>query len=153
MEVKQTWPDIPEAEMSVVATAVLVELEKIATRTEGAVVLALEGDLGAGKTTFSQVLATTLGVVETVTSPTFVIMKQYQTTNPTFAHVVHIDAYRIDDEAELAVLGWEELIQAKTTLVLLEWPSRVSGLLPEQYAVLSLDIADTTRTITLTYGI
>lgn len=97
---------------------------------EGAVVLGLSGDLGAGKTTFTQTLARILGVQEVVTSPTFVIQKQYVTEHPTFSLLVHIDAYRIEDPEELVVLGFKELLKRDRTLVVIEWAERVQPLIP-----------------------
>ncbi len=97
---------------------------------EGAVVIGLSGDLGAGKTTFTQTLARTLGVAEVVTSPTFVIQKQYVTEHPTFSLLVHIDAYRVEDPEELVVLGFKELLTRERTLVVIEWVERVRPLIP-----------------------
>ena len=62
----------------------------------GASILALYGDLGAGKTTFTQTLGEILGIKEDITSPTFVIMKRYQTANESFRSLIHIDAYRLN---------------------------------------------------------
>ena len=95
-----------------------------------ATVLALHGDLGAGKTTFTQCVARELGVVETVTSPTFVIMKSYATTDSRFKTLVHIDAYRLKASHELEILGWARLIDDPHTLICLEWPERIADILP-----------------------
>ena len=72
----------------------------------GATVLALHGELGAGKTTFTQTLARTLGVTDAVTSPTFVIMKLYELQHQSFETLIHIDAYRIEHSDEMRVLGF-----------------------------------------------
>lgn len=113
------------------------ELREYAERTvraleteEGAVILALSGDLGAGKTTFVQKVATVLGVHESVTSPTFVIMRSYATNHQRFAQLVHIDAYRLEHVDELGVLGFAELCTDPASLICIEWPERVSELLP-----------------------
>lgn len=152
MEEIARWPQTTEDAVPAVAEAVLTVLERAAATRTGAVVLTLQGDLGAGKTTFTQQLAQLLGVAETVTSPTFVILKQYQTTHATFSSLVHIDAYRIEDESELAVLGWEELCQRPGTLILLEWPSQVPNVLPDNRYTLTLDITGEERDVTLFYG-
>lgn len=93
-------------------------------------ILALRGDLGAGKTTFVQTIARELGVKETITSPTFVIMKKYELFNQSFKTVIHIDAYRLKDSRELEVLGWNELVANPTNLICIEWPERVEPLIP-----------------------
>ena len=94
------------------------------------VVLALSGDLGAGKTTFVQQLATILGITDTVNSPTFVIMKRYETDDSTFSKLVHIDAYRIEDSVEMKALHFSEIIQDKYNLVCIEWAEKIADLLP-----------------------
>lgn len=116
--------------------------------TDHAIVLALHGDLGAGKTTFTQILARELGVTETVTSPTFVIMKTYQTTDPWFTTLVHIDAYRLKNSRELMVLGWDEILVDPHTIVCIEWPERVEDSIPGYAHHVSLSFVDEThRTI------
>lgn len=97
---------------------------------DSAMVLALSGDLGAGKTTFAQGIARALGVEEQVTSPTFVIEKIYQLEGQKFSHLIHIDAYRLDDPHELEVLGWKEIIADPANLIVVEWPEKVAGLIP-----------------------
>ncbi len=118
-----------EAEIEEIAQEVLGLL---AASDSKATVLALEGDLGAGKTTLTKTLARALGVTETVVSPTFVIAKFYQPTKQGFEHLVHIDAYRIEDLNELGPIGWEEILQQPKTLVIVEWPEKIAGALPAQ---------------------
>lgn len=90
-----------------------------------AVVVGLSGHLGSGKTTFTQFVAKALGVDETVTSPTFVIMKAYETDNDHFHRLVHIDAYRLERPEELEALNFEKLIAEPHSLILIEWPENV----------------------------
>jgi tRNA threonylcarbamoyladenosine biosynthesis protein TsaE len=126
----------------------LLSLLQIKT-TNKATVLALSGDLGAGKTTFVQSLARDLGVVETVTSPTFVIMKRYDTTDKYFSSLVHIDAYRIEDIVEMKVLGFELILDEPNTLVCIEWAERIKDLLPEDCTHLKFVVgANESRIIT-----
>lgn len=116
--------------------------------TETATILTLAGDLGAGKTTLVQALARELGITEVVTSPTFVIMKFYETTNSVFTNLIHIDAYRILDVSELAALNFSNVLQSPHTLVCIEWPERIQSALPKQSNALSLEVkADGSRTI------
>lgn len=103
-----------------------------------AVVLALSGDLGAGKTTLVQTIARDLGVIEVVTSPTFVIMKQYETSDKYFSKLIHIDAYRIEDVTEMKPLGFENLLKQANTLICIEWAERIKPLLPKDTLTLEL---------------
>ena len=87
-----------------------------------AAIVALSGDLGAGKTTLAQAIARELGVKESVISPTFVIMKSYPIVRGPYKQLIHIDAYRLNSETELEKLGWAELAGDPKNLILIEWP-------------------------------
>ena len=116
-----------------------------------ATVVALHGDLGAGKTTLVQAIARTLGIVETVTSPTFVVMKQYETEHADFSTLIHIDAYRIETDDEMRPLGFLHLLSEPHTFICIEWAERITQLLPDTTVHISLELnPDGTRT--LTYG-
>ncbi len=113
-------------------------LAGLSPRSDGkATVLALSGDLGAGKTAFVKALAKHLGIEEHITSPTFVIMKKYELPTPrtsqpaSFFHLIHIDAYRMKDGHELEVLGWDELLNDPKNLIALEWPELVKEIVPD----------------------
>ncbi len=95
-----------------------------------ATIIGLIGNLGAGKTTFTQAAAKTLGITETVTSPTFILEKLYKLENQRFETLIHIDAYRLDGGAELAKLNWAEISGNPKNLILVEWPERVADILP-----------------------
>ena len=113
-----------------------------------AAVIALHGDLGAGKTTFVQELARQLKVTDTVTSPTFVVLKKYETKSEQFSHLAHMDAYRIESEAELPPLRFSELLKSPNTLVCIEWAERISSALPSGTIHIHLAVAsDTNRTV------
>lgn len=144
----ETWTIRDEVELAPIARTVLASLSE----GDGARVLALKGDLGAGKTSFTKVLAQELGVTEHVTSPTFVIMKSYAVPGHAPIEVMtHIDAYRIDDESELTVLGFGELLKDPHQLICLEWPERVLGLIPPHARTLSIVIGKENERI-ITYG-
>lgn len=95
-------------------------------------VIALSGNLGAGKTTFTQGFARALGIKTPVQSPTFVLMKIYALENKKYVkHLVHIDAYRIESPQELEHLGFRELLNDKDAVILIEWADRIKKLLPK----------------------
>lgn len=117
-----------------------------------AFVVALSGDLGAGKTTFVQQLAKELGIAETVNSPTFTIIKTYPAANnQSFKQLVHMDAYRIEELDELRPLRLEEVFRAGETLVCIEWAEKINAVLPK--GTIYLDFKNKTgetREITIT---
>ena len=122
-----------------------------------ATLVTLSGNLGAGKTTFTQFVAKELGIESVVNSPTFVLEKIYeipaQTSSheqkKTFTRLVHIDTYRLEGAGELDVLGFEEIMKHPETLVLLEWPEKVPGIIDQASVRISLELLpDNTRQIT-----
>ncbi len=119
---------------------------------ETAVVCALHGNLGAGKTTFTQILAKQLGVIEVVTSPTFVVMKKYPLEGQSFEELIHIDAYRIEEIDEMRVLGFEELLAEKGTIMCIEWAENIAVLLPEDTIHVTFEHDGENRNITITHG-
>jgi len=120
--------------------------------TEGsATLVTLSGELGAGKTAFIQAVAQALGVEDSVTSPTFVLEKIYELKNSEFKHLVHIDAYRLENGAELAGLGFDEIMKDNRNVVVLEWPEKVAEALPPVHTSIVFEVLpDNTRK--LTYG-
>lgn len=97
---------------------------------ESAAIIALSGELGAGKTTFTKGFAKALGVVDVVTSPTFILEKIYLLEKGPFKRLVHIDAYRLESAQELSALGWDEIIEDPENMVVIEWPEKVEGGIP-----------------------
>lgn len=92
-------------------------------------IIALEGDLGSGKTTFVQGLAKGLGIRKQIISPTFVIMRQYRLTKRDgLKNFCHIDFYRIHSGRDLANLGFEKIINDLENIVAIEWPERVKDI-------------------------
>ena len=87
----------------------------------------LEGELGGGKTTFSQGFLAGLGVDQNVTSPTFVIMKTYIIPNSEYK-VYHLDLYRLNQEWEVLDLGIMDLLQNPQNILLVEWASKTPNL-------------------------
>ena len=89
-------------------------------------VVCLEGDLGTGKTTFTQGLAAALGVKGRVTSPTFCIVQEHRGERN---FLVHMDLYRLNGEDDVVAIGWEDYL-AEGAILAVEWPERAGGLIP-----------------------
>lgn len=98
-------------------------------------VVALTGDLGAGKTTLIQGIAAGLGVKDYVTSPTFIIINEYPGRLPFY----HVDLYRLDNVDQVEDLGIEEYF-AKGGVCVIEWAERLGRLLPAQSASIKLEL-------------
>ena len=126
-----------EQDIPVIAEQVMTYIEKKAN-TKGATVVALSGDLGAGKTTLTKEIARLLRIKSTVISPTFVLLKSYPIKHANWNMFHHIDAYRLEDPKDILKLGWEELLQNPKNLLFVEWPERIEKLLPEKYIKVAL---------------
>lgn len=101
-------------------------------------VVALIGDLGAGKTTFIQGFAKALGIKHRLISPTFIIFRSYKLKARAYRHLdksykrlYHFDLYRIQKPKELSVLGFKEIISDSRNIVLIEWADRIKKVLPK----------------------
>ncbi|MGI6133056.1 MAG: tRNA (adenosine(37)-N6)-threonylcarbamoyltransferase complex ATPase subunit type 1 TsaE [Christensenellales bacterium] len=90
---------------------------KLANGFVGGEIVLLEGELGAGKTTFAKGIAKALGIKEEITSPTFVLLKEYQGR----LKLYHFDLYRIEDAQELEELGFEDYLYQENSVSLIEW--------------------------------
>lgn len=117
------------------------ELFEILKQLNGStIVVGLMGDLGAGKTTLSKIVAKQMGIQNDVVSPTFNIMKIYKTSNVRFENFIHIDAYRIDPDnfEEVESLKNNLKLHNETggyfampnTLIFIEWPQNIKSILP-----------------------
>lgn len=98
----------------------------------------LSGDLGAGKTTLVRAIARAQGTLEPVTSPTYSLVHEYSSPR---GPVLHLDLYRLKSAEELHQLGWDEIVRSRG-LLLVEWPERAAGLLPEGHVELRLEHVD-----------
>ena len=101
-------------------------------------VVALEGNLGAGKTTFIQGMAKGLGIQEQITSPTFVIMKKYAIDGGFF---YHLDCYRLASSQDILELGFKEIIRPGNVIAI-EWAEKVKDVLPEDTLWLEFEYLD-----------
>lgn len=101
---------------------------------KSAKIICLKGDLGAGKTTFTQGFLKALGAKGRVTSPTFVLMKRFSLSGAAkkagFANAYHLDAYRFRAPKESDTLGLKEIFKDPKAIVVIEWPERLKGILP-----------------------
>ncbi len=128
----------------------------LARTLRGGEVIALEGELGAGKTTFTQGLCEALGVESVVTSPTFAILNVHEVrrfAGSQVRRVAHLDLYRLKTAREIAALGLEEYLGAPDTVTLIEWPGVVDGV--EWKPTHTVRLAATSpdeRTIEIEYG-
>ena len=106
-------------------------------------IIALSGELGAGKTTLVRGLAQGLQCVDEVGSPTFALIHRYAGAQP----LTHCDWYRIESERELMNIGWDEIVDTEERIVV-EWAEKFPRLLPQTTRQLRLEYRDGGRTIT-----
>ncbi len=97
---------------------------------KGALIFALTGELGSGKTTFVQGFLRGLGVRRGGASPTFIIFRRFMIYDLRFKNVYHVDAYRLKNSRELATLGFKEILADPENIVLIEWAEKIKKLLP-----------------------
>ncbi|MBS7332293.1 MAG: tRNA (adenosine(37)-N6)-threonylcarbamoyltransferase complex ATPase subunit type 1 TsaE [Weeksellaceae bacterium] len=124
-------------EISAVAQQIINQLEYK--------LICFEGEMGAGKTTFIKEFVHLLGTNDEISSPTFSIVNEYDTNN---GKVYHFDFYRLNDEEEALDFGIEDYFYSNA-YCLMEWPSRVENLIPEEHHVITLENRDGIRFLTL----
>ena len=100
--------------------------KKLGEKAKKGEIYCLEGELGTGKTVFAKGFAKGLGIEETVDSPTFTIVKEYQGREKLY----HFDVYRIEDVEELQEIGFSEMISGDA-ICLIEWASQIEEEIPE----------------------
>lgn len=119
--------------------------------TSKAKLLLLDGDLGAGKTTFTKELASLIGIDKTkVNSPTFILKKEYNGNHPEFKKLIHIDAYRFNDPKESKILKLEEDLENPYAIIAIEWPSKMKHIKPD-IGISFTVIDDETREVVIEY--
>ncbi len=117
---------------------------RLAARLAGGDVLALAGDLGTGKTAFTQGIAAGLGIRAAITSPTFILVNRYSAPDGRTLH--HADCYRLADApAEMWDIGLTDLYADETAIVVIEWADRIPGLLPDGYLEVRFTYLDEER--------
>lgn len=106
-------------------------------------ILCLFGDLGSGKTTFTQGLAKSLGIEHQVNSPTFLIVRTYTVPGTeVIKSFYHIDLYRLQSEAEMEDMGLPEILSNMENIVVIEWSEKLKKLLPTQRIELHFSYID-----------
>lgn len=117
--------------------------------SNGPAIIALEGELGAGKTTLVKGFARALGIKTKIKSPTFVLMKKYAIHESTalLRHrakqwLYHIDCYRVRDRRDLTTLGLNLIFKSSENIVIVEWPERVRKILPKKIIRVHIDHVD-----------
>jgi tRNA threonylcarbamoyladenosine biosynthesis protein TsaE len=127
-------------------------VEGLVPNVNHATVVLLSGNLGAGKTAFVKAVAQTLGVEGVVNSPTFVLEKIYQIPgDERYQRLVHIDAYRLEGQEELAPLAFDEFLKDPRNLIMLEWPEKVGLERLAPATTISIEVLSETER-KLTYG-
>lgn len=114
----------------------------------------LSGNLGAGKTTFTQLIAQELGVTETVVSPTYVILKKYSLPEGgKWKTLIHTDLYRLDNLRDVEILGLHQLAADPTNLLMIEWPKQIPDLKIAPTVTINLETVDEDhRQLEIIYG-
>lgn len=143
--VTMVFMEMTLADLSDFAKRVVAELPTSATPT--AHIIGLSGPLGAGKTTFVQMIAKELGVPDTVPSPTFTLVRPYDINHPVFKRLIHIDAYRLR-EGEAGGIGWEEYAENPENLILVEWPENLGSRVVQNIPTIRLGVlSENTRSV------
>ena len=132
----------------------LADTEKLAydfaNLLNGGEIVTLSGDLGAGKTTFTQFLAKAFGIKEAVTSPTFTLMNSYVGKR---LKLYHFDMYRIDDIDEIIETGLLEYFGKKDAVCVIEWAENIKQVLPRNIIKIEIEkIDENSRKFTITMG-
>lgn len=125
--------------------------QKLAQKYQNGGVLALSGNLGAGKTTFATGFAKGLGIKSKVISPTFVLIKEYFLPSTNDAKFYHIDLYRLENPEDLENLGLNDLFANPRNIILIEWAEKLTNLPQKKLIKINFEIlSDLKRKITIT---
>lgn len=141
-----------EAETKLIARAILENAAKKNRNTS--ITIALNGELGAGKTRFAQGVAEFLQIGRKITSPTFVLMKKYDVRDRVFEKKIrkfyHLDCYRVNSSKEIQDIGWEDVVSDPGNIILVEWAEKIEDILPQNTIRVSIkETGENTREITV----
>jgi tRNA threonylcarbamoyladenosine biosynthesis protein TsaE len=115
--------------------------KKLGEKLRGGEVIALRGELGAGKTVFTRGVARGLGIKENITSPTFVIMKIYEVNHEHIKKLCHIDTYRVSGGEDLENIGALDHIRSPECATVIEWSDKAPGIIPKEAIRVSIEHA------------
>ena len=110
----------------------------LAKNSKSGDIYCLEGDLGVGKTVIAKGMGKFFNVKENITSPTFTILKTYNLNNNSIKRLHHFDLYRIKNIEELLNIGFEEYINDKNSIIIIEWPEIAYELLPKNIKIIKI---------------
>jgi tRNA threonylcarbamoyladenosine biosynthesis protein TsaE len=120
------------SETKKIGTLIASKISKISFKfKKEALILALIGELGTGKTTFISGFLKGLGIKKQSPSPTFILIRRKKIKNKNFKNLYHIDVYRIKNPKELISLGFKKIIQDPKNIVLIEWANKIIKILPK----------------------
>jgi len=121
---------------------------KLSQKYQNGAILALIGNLGSGKTTFTQGFGKGLGIKDKILSPTFILMRQYSLPENLKAKLFHLDLYRLEDIKEIGSLGLDEIFSNPRNIVLIEWAEKLGSFLPKNIILIQFKhIKDNIRQI------
>lgn len=107
---------------------------------KGALVVSLEGNLGAGKTEFLKGVAHGAHCHEKIASPTFVLMKRFPLKSKNFSYLWHLDCYRLEHPQDLDILGFSDLLADPRNIIFIEWGNKIKSRLPKKHWTIKFKI-------------
>ena len=109
------------------------------------IIIALNGELGCGKTVFAKGLLNGLGIEDTITSPTYTIINEYRLTKEPFTNLplYHIDLYRLNNDNDFFEIGGQEILDSGISII--EWAERIKNSLPENSIYITFEITGNTK--------
>lgn len=129
------------------ATAALAQqLAQVLQPLQHSAHLYLQGDLGAGKTTFTRAFLRALGVTGRIKSPSYALLESYKVSS---FNLYHLDFYRFNDPEEWVEAGFRDILEEEHAVVLIEWPEKAGGLLPPSDLTVHLDYQEDGRDLTI----
>lgn len=151
---KRTYISKSTSQTRAIGAVLAKKIFKINGKNKKAFVLALEGDLGGGKTTFLQGFARGLGIKERIVSPTFVILKKFKILNvepkknlkrqleSNFNFFYHLDCYRIKNAEEILDVGFRAITKEPDNIIAIEWADRISEFIPSDALTINFYFVD-----------
>jgi tRNA threonylcarbamoyladenosine biosynthesis protein TsaE len=139
---------LPSHELRVTLAELTTWGEELGRRVSPGSIIALQGELGTGKTTLAQAICRGVGIREDVTSPTFALVNEYQLNG---SSLFHLDLYRLAGPADLTNIAWDDIINSGS-IVIVEWPERAGDRMPDEAMRIQLNYVpgdDTRRTLTV----